>query len=244
MDIVLSPGDLLYMPRGTVHRAVSLDDAASTHLTLSSYQRHAWSDLLAHMLPKLLESVTRSRLELRSGLPIDFLTHAGSAAAAAASPPSSERASFESGATAAMRSIFEQASTTGLVEHLAHEAADQLGADFMQNRLPPYRSLPPATSPDASATPGITSTATSPPLPDLDQGEEVEVRLCAPMLRRLVLGSFEDGSGDFVQLQHCVANQRKAHMTRPSGFAGNNDNDDDDDEEEEEEEEDGAAAGK
>ena len=51
LDVVLCPGDLLYMPRGVIHHAVSLEDASSTHLTLSTYQRHAWADLVGHMLP-------------------------------------------------------------------------------------------------------------------------------------------------------------------------------------------------
>ena len=92
MDIVLSPGDLLYMPRGVIHQAVSLQGSSSTHLTLSAYQRHAWSDLLAAMLPKLLERASHASVDLRRGLPRNFLGHAGSGAQRGA--PSRERASF------------------------------------------------------------------------------------------------------------------------------------------------------
>lgn len=105
MDIVLSPGDLLYMPRGVVHQAVSLrGGAACTHLTLSTYQRTAWADLLGAMMPRLLESVAGASLDLRRGLPVGFLAHAGSAAAATATP-SEERTCFEAAAAAALQCL-------------------------------------------------------------------------------------------------------------------------------------------
>ena len=33
MDVILEPGDLLYMPRGTIHQGNCLEDAHSLHLT-------------------------------------------------------------------------------------------------------------------------------------------------------------------------------------------------------------------
>ena len=36
-EIVLSPGDILYMPRGTVHEAITQNEF-SIHVTLSMYQ--------------------------------------------------------------------------------------------------------------------------------------------------------------------------------------------------------------
>ncbi|KAG8466389.1 hypothetical protein KFE25_002145 [Diacronema lutheri] len=49
-ELELRPGDVLYLPRGVVHQAVSLDDSHSLHLTVSTYQRHRWRDVLAHVL--------------------------------------------------------------------------------------------------------------------------------------------------------------------------------------------------
>ena len=67
MDTVLEPGDLLYFPRGTIHQvlcvhtiaathslstvfcvqqAMSLPDCHSLHVTLSTYQKNTWGDLL------------------------------------------------------------------------------------------------------------------------------------------------------------------------------------------------------
>ena len=49
MDVVLEEGDVLYMPRGTIHQAVA-QDRGSTHLTISTYQRWTWGDLAATVL--------------------------------------------------------------------------------------------------------------------------------------------------------------------------------------------------
>ena len=43
LDVVLKPGDLLYMPRGTVHQAASLPGSHSLHLTLSAFQQRTWA---------------------------------------------------------------------------------------------------------------------------------------------------------------------------------------------------------
>lgn len=46
LDVVLEPGDLLYLPRGTIHQAASLPAAHSLHLTVSADYRRSWADLL------------------------------------------------------------------------------------------------------------------------------------------------------------------------------------------------------
>ena len=240
LDITLTPGDLLYLPRGVVHQAVSLEGSASTHLTLSAYQRHAWSDLLGIVLPRLLERASHVSLDLRRGLPVHFLAHAGSAVQAgtrgtepngadASHAPMSERQQFEEGAGAALQRVLEMASSPRLVAELAHEAADEIGADFMQNRLPPYRPAP------ASGTGQLSGHATGPPPSLMALGDELEVRLCAPTFRRLVLGANDEE--EFVQVQHCLANRREAHMTRAKGATKEMNTDESDDDEREDDEE-------
>ena len=194
LDITVAPGDLLYLPRGVVHQAVSLEGASSTHLTLSSYQRHAWADLLGVMLPRAIERASHASLELRRGLPVGFLTHAGSAASAGSGAVSSRaveaQRGFETAASAALQQVLDVALRADATTELAHEAADEIGADFMQNRLPPCR-------------PVAAAVASGPP-PSLEApADELEMRLCAPSLRRLVLGSHAGGD-DFVQVQHCL----------------------------------------
>jgi lysine-specific demethylase/histidyl-hydroxylase NO66 len=47
LDVVLNKGDVLYMPRGYIHQAVTTDTAMSQHslhLTVSAMQQWAWVD--------------------------------------------------------------------------------------------------------------------------------------------------------------------------------------------------------
>lgn len=46
LDVVLEPGDLLYLPRGTIHQAESRPDGPSLHLTVSADHRRSWADFL------------------------------------------------------------------------------------------------------------------------------------------------------------------------------------------------------
>lgn len=45
-EIVLSEGDVLYLPRGYIHQASTEQDFHSLHITVSAYQCNAWVDLL------------------------------------------------------------------------------------------------------------------------------------------------------------------------------------------------------
>lgn len=58
LEAVLQPGDLLYLPRGTIHQAASLPEAPSLHLTLSADHRRAWADLLEATLQVLPPSLS------------------------------------------------------------------------------------------------------------------------------------------------------------------------------------------
>lgn len=90
LDVVLSPGDVLYMPRGWIHQACTLPsgdtDAGSSdstakhslHLTVSAMQRWAWVDLLEIALPAALQSLAAGDSTLlREGLPRNFLDYTG-----------------------------------------------------------------------------------------------------------------------------------------------------------------------
>jgi cell wall-associated NlpC family hydrolase len=45
LDVVLGPGDLLYMPRGWIHQACTTDQKGhSSHLTVSVMQQLSWVD--------------------------------------------------------------------------------------------------------------------------------------------------------------------------------------------------------
>ena len=86
IDTVLQPGDLLYMPRGWIHQAITLQDDSgsdkhSLHLTISVSQQWAWADFLELLLPDALNSAINSdkSTSLREGLPRCFLDYMGAA---------------------------------------------------------------------------------------------------------------------------------------------------------------------
>ena len=85
---------MLYMPRGTVHCAVTEADAPSCHITLSTYQQWNYGSLAAHLLQRLLESQggeAHLPLELRRGLPPSFISMHGLQQDAAHQQPRSGR---------------------------------------------------------------------------------------------------------------------------------------------------------
>jgi hypothetical protein len=49
LEVELCVGDVLYMPRGTVHQATA-QTGDSSHLTISTYQRCSYADLATHLL--------------------------------------------------------------------------------------------------------------------------------------------------------------------------------------------------
>jgi len=47
LDVILRPGDFLYMPRGYIHQADTLfTETHSLHLTFSTYQQNSMYDFL------------------------------------------------------------------------------------------------------------------------------------------------------------------------------------------------------
>jgi len=78
VDVVLGPGDLLYMPRGWVHQANTCKSKHhSLHLTVSAMQNWSWADLLDIMIPEALETASAKSVSLRAGLPRKFLSYMG-----------------------------------------------------------------------------------------------------------------------------------------------------------------------
>ena len=85
------------------------------------------------MLPRLVEAAA-PHAPLRHGLPLGFLSHAGSAAAHR--PPTAERRAFEQRVAESLRRVLQLTTERAdLTAALAHEAADTIGADFMQKPL-------------------------------------------------------------------------------------------------------------
>lgn len=82
MELVLEPGDLLYFPRGWVHHAITPADGPSVHLTISTYQRNTWTDILQHCSSRSLRQLQIENTGFRKGLPVGTcrLPHASTSA--------------------------------------------------------------------------------------------------------------------------------------------------------------------
>uniref|UniRef100_A0A8C4ZB05 Bifunctional lysine-specific demethylase and histidyl-hydroxylase n=1 Tax=Gadus morhua TaxID=8049 RepID=A0A8C4ZB05_GADMO len=77
LEVVLEAGDLLYFPRGFIHQGDCLPNSHSLHVTVSSFQRNSWGDLLAKLVPAALGVAMEEDVEYRQGLPLDYLTYMG-----------------------------------------------------------------------------------------------------------------------------------------------------------------------
>lgn len=139
-QFTLKPGDLLYMPRGTIHQAWTPESSGthSTHITISTYQNHTVGDCLKAVAPDLIDAAVDACVELRRGLPMQFLPHSRLSKAAV---------------EAALEAVLNHVRKTQDVE----PAAEDLVLDFMRTRLPPFgvdRRAISETTPEGKA-PGV-----------------------------------------------------------------------------------------
>ncbi|XP_033635963.1 ribosomal oxygenase 2-like isoform X2 [Asterias rubens] len=121
-DFILETGDFMYFPRGTVHQADTPDDCPySTHVTISTYQRSSFGDVLMLAIPNVLNSAINNSLDFRKGVPVDLLTNSDTL--------SSSKSSFQ-------RLLGQLSNHIG--DHV-QQAANQMVLDFVANRLPPFK---------------------------------------------------------------------------------------------------------
>ncbi|XP_037605304.1 ribosomal oxygenase 2 isoform X1 [Sebastes umbrosus] len=121
-EITLKAGDLLYFPRGTIHQAstpAGVDH--STHLTLSTYQRMSWGDLLLDIFPSVLSDRSKAEISLRRGMPRRLLLE------------DSEDVDTGRQLAAVLRSLADEMET-GMQE----ARSTHMKRDFIMNRLPPF----------------------------------------------------------------------------------------------------------
>ncbi|NXU94664.1 RIOX1 oxygenase, partial [Xiphorhynchus elegans] len=126
LETVLEAGDLLYFPRGFIHQGDCLPDAHSLHITVSSYQRNSWGDLLEKLLPAALQMALEEDVEYRRGLPMDYLGYMGVA----------NSDTVDARRTAFMEKV--QSLIKKLVDYAPIDAAvDQRAKSFLHDCLPP-----------------------------------------------------------------------------------------------------------
>ncbi|CAI5511339.1 unnamed protein product [Closterium sp. Naga37s-1] len=178
LDVVLRPGDLLYMPRGIIHQAEAVDDQHSLHLTISASQRNTMADFLHLALPRAIEVAAEEHVLLRHSLPRDLFDFMGVMHApplpdapehthsngnsdidAPAHADGTSLAAAPAGAAEAggdlRRAAFLQRMQQAVQLVAAcgpwDSAADQMASAFLRSRLPPFRaSTLSASAPSAS----------------------------------------------------------------------------------------------
>ncbi|ORC84751.1 lysine-specific demethylase NO66 [Trypanosoma theileri] len=69
MTLRLVPGDVLYMPRGTVHQGRTLGEKHSLHVTFSANQMNTWADLIKIAVTHSLEKLATNEIIWRKSLP-------------------------------------------------------------------------------------------------------------------------------------------------------------------------------
>ncbi|XP_017551174.1 ribosomal oxygenase 1 isoform X1 [Pygocentrus nattereri] len=126
LDVVLEAGDLLYLPRGFIHQGDCLPDAHSLHITISSFQRNSWGDLLLKVMPAALEMAMEEDVEFRKGLPIDYLTFMGVQNSDKEDP---RRDTFVSHVEGLIKKLMSYAPVDA--------AVDQKAREFLHDCLPP-----------------------------------------------------------------------------------------------------------
>ncbi|XP_019407811.1 PREDICTED: bifunctional lysine-specific demethylase and histidyl-hydroxylase NO66 [Crocodylus porosus] len=126
LDTVLEAGDLLYFPRGFIHQGDCLPDAHSLHITVSSYQRNSWGDLLEKLLPAALQMAIDEDVEYRQGLPLDYLEYTG---VQNSDMVDSRRSAFMEKVQSLMKKLVDYAPIDA--------AVDQKAKSFLHDCLPP-----------------------------------------------------------------------------------------------------------
>lgn len=125
LDTIVKAGDLLYLPRGTIHQGMTLDGIHSLHVTLSVYQKNSWVDLLEKVLPQALKQAAKNDSRFREGLPLNYLTYVGSVY-----DESSRKDSFKN----SIKQLI-----TLLTEHIdVDNAADLMAKNHIHDFLPPF----------------------------------------------------------------------------------------------------------
>ncbi|XP_068609757.1 ribosomal oxygenase 1 [Brachionichthys hirsutus] len=126
MDVLMEAGDLLYFPRGFIHQGDCLPDNHSLHITVSSYQKNSWGDLLQKVVPAAMEMAMEEDVDFRRGLPLDYLTYMGVQNSDKDDP---RRGKFFSHIQSLVKKLANYAPVDA--------AVDQKARDFLHDCLPP-----------------------------------------------------------------------------------------------------------
>ncbi|XP_060907797.1 ribosomal oxygenase 1 [Labrus mixtus] len=202
LEVVLEPGDLLYFPRGFIHQGDCLPDAHSLHITVSSYQKNSWGDLLQKLVPAALEVATEEDVEFRQGLPLDYLTYMGVQNSDKDDP---RRTKFFSRIESLMKKLTSYAPVDA--------AVDQKARGFLHDCLPPM------LTPEELASSVQGAPARWERGQVVDVGKQVTTQTRVRLLRAGCARLCSDGEA--VHLYHTTDNSRVYHKEEPKSFEMN-----------------------
>uniref|UniRef100_W5NFB5 Bifunctional lysine-specific demethylase and histidyl-hydroxylase n=1 Tax=Lepisosteus oculatus TaxID=7918 RepID=W5NFB5_LEPOC len=199
LEVVLEAGDLLYFPRGFIHQGDCLPSAHSLHITISSYQRSSWGDLMEKLLPAALQLAVEDDVEFRQGLPLDYLSYMGVQHSEKADV---RRKEFIDKVKGLMRKLVDFAPVDA--------AVDQKAKDFLHDCLPPL-----LTKEEKS-----TSVYGAPTRWENGNIRDLKLHFMGKtkirLLRQGIVRLCSEGEG--VILYHTVHNSRVYHKEEPKSF--------------------------
>ncbi|KAK5975937.1 Bifunctional lysine-specific demethylase and histidyl-hydroxylase NO66 [Trichostrongylus colubriformis] len=73
----IEAGDLLYVPRGFIHNALTDEDVHSLHITISTGRLWTFADLFEKLVPEAVSSLAQGRWKMRKSLPVGMLDMKG-----------------------------------------------------------------------------------------------------------------------------------------------------------------------
>eukprot|EP00753_Platysulcus_tardus_P020065 PLAT772.1.p1 GENE.PLAT772.1~~PLAT772.1.p1 ORF type:complete len:549 (-),score=242.69 PLAT772.1:41-1633(-) len=195
LDVILRPGDLLYMPRGFIHQARSCEETHSLHITVSTGLHSNWCDVLRAMFDRVISQAAARLPHLRSSPPRDYLSYMG---VQHADVPhlAEERQQFGAVVSSLLSEVME--------ELPLDEAADEMGKRFLHDRLP----LPLAPSELACMSAEAELDGQRGKLSDVTISAADRIRLPRAASARLMM------DGDQLELVHLMNNSR-VHHGRP-----------------------------
>jgi bifunctional lysine-specific demethylase and histidyl-hydroxylase NO66 len=191
LDESVSPGDMIYIPRGFIHSHTP-SSGPYLYVTVSTYQNQSWCDLLSSVFSETLESETRTDVRFREGLPFGWISMFGSAVDET-EKNSTARSEVRRKIKSYLSSLIDK-----LDDHL-DEVIDQFGSDFIALRTPPIlRKFAGKKSTESVSTFG----------PDpRKSGRDLKIRIRNPMWIRVVIE--DEKTVIFSALENEIANHMK-----------------------------------
>ena len=139
--VTMHPGDIMYLPRGTIHHAISGSGAASLHLTVSISRLHTWRDLLEVAFRGALETASANDPTFRRAPPRGHLEYMGIIHSDEADQVGEQDSEPDS--RAQRRAAFSREASRLMTQVLnsvpLDDAVDQFAAHgFLHDRLAPF----------------------------------------------------------------------------------------------------------